>query len=166
VQEINWTCIGTCQIEKWITGINWLAVLTLLIGGFAAYIARQQWKTAAYKVKLDLYAQRIRVFDEFRKLLGLIYTTGIDDPQLFEFLSKTSEAVFLFGPEIGEYRDEVYRRSQSFIGANHMMRAIGQASPEVRTRIYQTQRTESKWAENEVPKLEARFKKYLDLSKL
>jgi hypothetical protein len=137
-----------------------------LIGGFAAYIARQQWKTAAYKVKLDLYAQRLRVFDEFRKLLGLIYTTGIDDPQLFEFLSKTSDAVFLFGPEIGKYRNEVYRRSQSFIGAHHLMRASWEAPSEVRSRISQTQMTESKWAENEVPTLEARFKKYLDLSKL
>src|SRR5579859_179786 len=109
-----------CEFEQWISGINWSLVgsciqgsLTLVIGGIAVYIASRQWKTAAYRVKLDLYAQRIRVFDEFRKLLGLIYTTGIDDPQLFEFLSKTSEAVFLFGPEIAEYRDEVYRRSQS-----------------------------------------------------
>lgn len=87
----------------------------------AVYIARQQWRTNAEKSKLDLFDRRFRVFEEVRTILGLMHTSGVKDLQLFEFLTKTVEAEFLFGSEIKDYREEIYRRVQNLISATAQM---------------------------------------------
>jgi hypothetical protein len=88
-------------------------LLTPVIAGVAVYIALQQWRTNTHRTKLDLFDRRFRVFEETRKILGLIYTSGVNDQQLLDFWTKTAEAEFLFGPEIREYREEIGRRAKT-----------------------------------------------------
>lgn len=158
------------EIEAYLPVIFWYlqGALTLVIACITVYIAGQQWKTNAQKIKLDLFDRRFRVFDATRTIIGLMYTSGVQDPQLLDFLIKTAEASFLFGPEIEDYRNEVYRRVQNLIGANRQMNVSWQAQPEVRGPIAQAERQELEWASNEARtrSIEAMFKKYLDLSRL
>jgi hypothetical protein len=85
-------------------------LLTPSIALIAVYIAYQQLRANAKKLKLDLFDRRFKVFDETRKVLAQMYTTGVSDEDLLKFLTGTIEAKFLFGPEIQEYREEIYRR--------------------------------------------------------
>lgn len=75
-------------------------LLTSLVAVIATYIAWQQYKANRYKLKRDLYQQRFRVFEASREILAMMYTTGVDEKQLFELSSKTREAEFLFEPEM------------------------------------------------------------------
>ncbi len=86
------------------------ALLTPLIAIVATYIAWQQWKTNRQKLALDLYERRLHIYQEVRKTLGLVMRDGSISLQiLLEFYSSVSEAHFLFGPEIAEYIDEIYK---------------------------------------------------------
>jgi hypothetical protein len=142
--------------------------LTIVIAFITVYIARQQWKTNAQKIKLDLFDRRFLVFEATRGIIGQMYTSGVKDKELVEFLTKTVEAGFLFGSEIEDYRNEVYRRVQSLIGANQRMNASWPAPPEVRRPIAEAEREEVEWASNQArtQAIEAKFKKYLDFSRL
>jgi hypothetical protein len=93
-------------------------LLTPVIAAIATYIGWQQWQANRQKLKLDLYQQRLKVFEAVRDMLGMMYTTVSDDKQLFEFLSKTRGAEFLFGADINDYVEKVWRRASS-LSATH-----------------------------------------------
>jgi hypothetical protein len=141
-------------------------LLTPVIAVVAVYIARQQWKTNAHKLKLDLYDRRFKVFEAAREILGLMYTSGVRDAQLLNFLTKTADTEFLFGREVKEYLEEIYRHVQTLISANSQMSANWETPVEVRSRIAEAETTEVRWATGEVNRIADRFKKYLNLSKL
>src|ERR1700683_119795 len=103
-----------CQIEKWISGVNWplvisvsQALLALVIGGFLAYIARQQWKTPAYRVKLDLFDKRFGIFEQIKEMITILAITSPNRDQVLDFWVKTRGAEFLFGGEIKKFRQEI-----------------------------------------------------------
>lgn len=83
-------------------------LLTPLIAIVATYIAWQQWKTNRQKLILDRYDRRLRVYEEVRKILSIIFRddkASYDD--LLKFRTAVSEADFLFGSEIPKYIDEI-----------------------------------------------------------
>ena len=51
-------------------------IVTAAIGGFAWYIAWQQWRTAEKKQTQDLFEKRFRVFEATRHFLGEIELHG------------------------------------------------------------------------------------------
>ena len=57
-------------------------LLTILLAGFAAYIAFQQFRLGREKFKLDLFEKRFAVFDATRKFLSTILTEGNVDMQI------------------------------------------------------------------------------------
>ena len=141
-------------------------LLAPVIAILATYIAYQQWQTNAKKSKLDLFDRRFRVFEETRKILGMIYTSGVSDEQLLRFTTETAEADFLFGPEIREYMDEIYRRVTNHSSAKKQMSVSWQAPVEVRAKLAETIAKEVTWALNETRMVAEKFKGDLDISKL
>jgi hypothetical protein len=140
-------------------------LLTPVIAVVAAYIGWQQWRTNATKSKLDLFDRRFQIFEQVRKIVGLMYTVGVNDPQLLEFVTKTMDAEFLFGPEIKKYLDEIFKRVQSLMSARDLLRTMTLPREE-RIRLAETEKSEVQWATAETTKMADRFKKYLNLSKL
>ncbi|MZH03257.1 MAG: hypothetical protein F3745_07665 [Nitrospinae bacterium] len=62
------------------------------------------------KLNLERYDRRLRVYEEVRKILSIIVrdaNAGTED--LLKFRTAVSEADFLFGPEIPEYIDQIYK---------------------------------------------------------
>ena len=141
-------------------------LLTPFIAVVAVYIGWQQWKTNALKSKLDLFDRRFKVFEEARKILGRMYTVGVKDEELSQFVTETAEAEFLFGPEIRKYLDEIYRRVQNLKSAREQMRVSWEAPVEVRSKLAEAERNEVEWATAQTPALREQFKQYLDVSKL
>lgn len=155
-----------CQIEQLITGINWVAVLTLLVGGFAAYIARQQWKTAAYKVKLDLFDRRFHVFLRVKKMLS--QTETADTADYLKFRTGISEVFFLFKPEMEAWIHEIYLHGINLSSARlvrklHPLQRSDDWDPMKNAQIMYDEET---WLGSQLEIAQQKFKPYLDFSKL
>jgi hypothetical protein len=151
---------------SYITLANTQAVLTLVIGFAAVYIARQQWRTNAYKVKLDLFDRRFRVFERVRDILALMFTEVSNDNRLRDLLLDTRDAEFLFGVDINNYIEDVYRRASTLSHAHKQLRASPNAPVEQRERLSQIEQDGVTWATEQRRNIAAKFKDALDLSKL
>jgi hypothetical protein len=142
-------------------------LLAPVIGGIAGYIAWRQWKTSSQKLKLDLFDRRFRVFQAVRDILGMMYTTVSDDKKLYEFLSQTRDVEFLFGAEIRDYVETVWRHATRLSDAKKQLTAILDTAPiETRQKLAQVETEEVQWAFAETRVIADKFKKHLDLSKL
>ncbi len=87
------------------------AVLTLAIGVIVAYIAWQQWQLNRTKHRLDLYDRRLKIYQEVKVLINTVVRCGdVSSQELISFISNSSEADFLFGDEIKEYIDALYKK--------------------------------------------------------
>ncbi|WP_395023243.1 hypothetical protein [Dongia sp.] len=85
-------------------------LMTPLIATIGAYIAYQQWQTNHQKLQFDRYARRLQVYEHVRSILGVVgRDAAVDFQEILAFRRAVSEADFLFGPEIIEYIDEIYR---------------------------------------------------------
>src|SRR6202035_621133 len=95
-----WTALsGMPVIFSYFQGLATIAIAYL-----AVRIASQQSKTNDLRSKLDLFDRRFRIYDEVNNLLGAMYATSVGDERLSDFLMKTEETVFVFGPDIQGYR--------------------------------------------------------------
>jgi hypothetical protein len=117
---------------------------------------------------LDRYYQRLRVFEAVRDIVGMMYTTVSDDKKLFELLSKTRDAKFLFGDEIEDYLESVWRHASRLSDAHKALNQVLQtgAPAENRKPLAEVEREEVEWAWRESRLVADKFKKYLDRSKL
>ncbi len=107
------------------------ALLTPVIAIVATYIAWQQWKTNQQKLILDRYDHRLKVYEEVRQILSVILRdakASYDD--LLKFRRAVSEADFLFGSEISDYIDEIYRRGVKLQYWSGEYRDYTQAKPD------------------------------------
>jgi len=82
-------------------------VATVIAASAAAYFARQQWKTAQEKVRLDLFDRRFTIYRELRA--GVSRARGGDQGAVLGFHSATSQAQFLFGPEVTSFLEGTAR---------------------------------------------------------
>ncbi len=144
-------------------------LLTPAIACVVAYIAWQQSRTAAGKVKLDLFDRRFRVLEEVRKILGIMTRNGdVTGDEIALFRSETMPAEFLMGPEVKEYLDEVYKHAVNLHSAKEQLRGLfdTHASSEMREKPANAQEEEMNWVMNQFIVVKEKFRKYLDISKL
>jgi hypothetical protein len=79
------------------------------------YIAWQQWKSNVRKAVLDRYERRLRIYQHVVEILRFIvrdFKPEIHD--LLKFSADTAEADFLFGEDIPNYLNEIYRSRVDF----------------------------------------------------
>jgi len=98
------------RFPYWLEVLNALSPLftflgTVVIGGFAAYFARGQWRTNEDKLRLDLYDRRLAVYEAaMRFLIDLTATGKVDAASMHQYLVATRQATFLFDDDaIPEY---------------------------------------------------------------
>jgi hypothetical protein len=92
--------------------MNYSNYITLLIACLVAWVGVQQYILAHEKFKLDLFEKRFAVYKATEKFLVTIMKNpaiGWDDPVMF--LRETHDAVFLFGQEIVDYLDSLYKKA-------------------------------------------------------
>ena len=88
-----------------------IGIATVVVAVIASRIQRQQAETNRRQYRLALFEKRMKVFEATQTLIAtIIRDATIDLNQLFQFLRETRDASFLFGPEIVEYMDDLYRR--------------------------------------------------------
>jgi hypothetical protein len=84
-----------------------LELLTVLVAGFAVYIAYQQYRLQREGFKLDLFEKRFAVFAASRNLLSIVLRDArINSDDLFEYRVAVSEATFLFDEDLSKYLEK------------------------------------------------------------
>ncbi len=143
------------------------ALLTPIIAIVATYIAWQQWKTNKQKLILDRYDRRLHIYEEVRKILSIILRDAkVSFDDLLKFRTSVSEADFLFGKEIPEYIDEIYKRGIQLQVWNDEYRDYSQEKPEGydHKKIVDGMHAELTWLTAQFEPAKLKFKKYLDVS--
>jgi hypothetical protein len=144
------------------------ALLTPLIAIVATYIAWQQWTTNKRRLNLDRYDRRLRIYEEIIKILSVIMRdAGASMDDLLKFRTSVSEADFLFGPEILEYIDQIYKRGLVLWRCNQEYKDYTQEKPEGydHTKIVEEMHKELTWLVEQFEPAKRKFQKYLDISK-
>jgi len=144
------------------------ALLTPVIAIVAVYIARQQWKTNQQRLNLERYDRRLRVYEEVKKILSIIARDAkANTEDLLRFRTSVSEADFLFGPEILQYIDEIYKRGLNLWSWNQKYRDYTQVKPEGydHEKVVHEMYKELAWLTDQFEPAQQKFKKYLDVSK-
>jgi hypothetical protein len=145
------------------------AFLTPVVAVVAVYIAWQQYKTNRLKIRSDLFERRLKVFLKVRSVLSSVIPEGRANKEEFlKFRTAVAEAYFIFGQEIEDYLDEVYRHGIALATADEMSRT----PREQRSDDYDVKQVaadkdaELGWLMAQLPVVKAKLKKYLDVSKL
>ena len=88
-------------------------------------------------------------------------------PDLMKFSGDTAEAVFLFGPEIPEYIDEIYKHGLDLHTARAEYRDFRQPVPEGydHQKVVEAMTAQEKWFVGQFAAATEKFKKYLDISR-
>lgn len=90
------------------------AGITLVIGGFAAYIAWRQHITAREKLKLDLFEKRYQVFQNLEPYFSDIIRQGVVKDAGVDILIKAiHHSKFLFGKDVQKALDDLYNKTIS-----------------------------------------------------
>lgn len=143
-------------------------LLTPVIAIIATYIAWQQWQTNHQKLNLDRYDRRLHVYEEVRKILSIIARDAkASTEDLLKFRTSVSEADFLFGPEIPEYIDQLYKRGLKLWLWNEKYRDYTQEKPEGydHEKVVDEMHKELTWLTEQFEPAKEKFQKYLDTSK-
>ncbi|MBI5021999.1 MAG: hypothetical protein HZB59_11240 [Ignavibacteriales bacterium] len=86
--------------------------LTPIIALIALWIAYRQFKIQEYRVRLDLYDRRLKIYEAIMKFLSGISQKGDSTwDEVLEFLRDTKEAKFLFKGEMKAHLDSIYNRA-------------------------------------------------------
>lgn len=155
--EIDWSVVAEFSKQ----------MMTPLIAIVATYIAYQQWNTNKQKLILDRYDRRLKVYEEVVQILSIILQTArprFED--LIKFRRAVSEADFLFGSEIMQYIDEIYKRGIQLEYWNKQCRDYTQDIPEGydHKKVCDSMHAEITWFSKQFEPAKLKFKKYLDVS--
>jgi uncharacterized ubiquitin-like protein YukD len=150
---------GTMSVIQLLQGL-----LTPVIGGIAVYIAWQQWKGNQLKLRLDGYDRRLRVYQEVKELLGIVLRDAdLSHKDLAKFASAFAEADFLFGADIPQYLDELYRHGLKLRTAHDKYNSTRE-TPNFDPAIVDEIDQHLKWFTDQYVEAIKKFRKYLNIS--
>ena len=87
-------------------------IVTLFLSLTVVIVAALQWRVADNKLRLDLFDRRYKVYDATRNFVAIIIKEAtFTDSQLVDLNIGTSDAKFLFGPDIEAYLAEIRKRA-------------------------------------------------------
>lgn len=142
------------------------AALVPLLGILTAYIAWQQWRTNDRKVRHDLYERRLSTYIAVMEFLACIMRSAqATDLEMQTFLQKTRESYFLFGRDICEYLDTLYKRSLKLQYCHTMLHGHISNLPvgDERTRLAGEQSELLMWFTNQFEIARDRFDRQMSL---
>jgi|SRR3990172_6917781 len=86
--------------------------LTIVIAITTTYIVIQQFLVSRYRVRMDLYDRRLKVYNAIMKFMRHVRQHGqADNDQIFELIEQTAESKFLFEGEIKDHIESLYQEA-------------------------------------------------------
>jgi hypothetical protein len=157
------------ELPGWLQYIQALGptIVAIVVGAIAAYIAYRQWLTAHYRLRFDVYEKRFAAYDATRSLISTITFHGQTTPEdLGNFYNGIKGAEFLFD---GGTRDFMMKIGDLAFKAR-MARFALERSPnhpnQDRLIDQEEDFLELLRDQGQDQRLEKKFARYLDLSKL
>jgi hypothetical protein len=140
-------------------------IATVVISLAITYIAWQQWQIARAKLRLDLFDRRYKVYDATRRFLGTIVGDAtFTDAQLWAFALGTSDAEFLFEPDVVAYLAQI--RNRAIDMRTHQQVFAPLPVGEERSRHVQAQHDELIWLTHQLTEMTKVFSPYLSFSRV
>src|SRR6266849_9511156 len=129
------------------------ASLPVVISGIVTYIAWQQFTVNRRQHRLALFEKRMVVFNSTMKMIASVLQSANPSlSQCFQFIQDTRDHEFLFGPEVGDFINEVYKKAVEL----HTHIAVGGAgAPAQQTQLMT-------WFGEQMKEARKVFLKYLD----
>lgn len=144
------------------------ALLTPLIAVIATYIAYQQLRANRQKVTLDRYDRRLAVYDEVLRFLRSVLRKGYPTyDELLNFRVSVAQADFLFGDDIIQMIDEMYRRGDQLATWEKQCKLFTSGQPPQgydHFFVTEAMRVERKWFTDQFDEARRKFRPYLDVS--
>ncbi|MCI0351103.1 MAG: hypothetical protein L0Z53_16885, partial [Acidobacteriales bacterium] len=138
------------------------ALLTPAIAIVAVYIAYQQAATNRRQHRLALFDRRMNVLNSTMKLIASIMQDAHAElDQLFQFIRDTRDHEFLFGPEVGEHINQIYRKGVELRAKNEVLKA-GMRAGEERQAAIERETELLDWFAEQMAVTRKTFLKYLD----
>ena len=136
-----------------------------VIGFLGAYIAFRQWRTAAYRYKMDLFDKRFDVYDAIIDFIQSIKSGGkVSDESLATFKERTLPARFLFDKGIADYIAEI--REHAIDVQTWSQEVEGMKAGDEKIEIQRKSSEVKKWLYSQLDEeLNKRFQKYLALGR-
>jgi len=144
-------------------------LLASSIPGMNTFVA---WRGQKSKLKVDLYAPRLRIYREVLDLLGALSATGtVSDEGFVKFQRETEETRFLFGDDVCAYVKEVGKKAGELRRAHQVMAAIGKDRGRTipHERLMEASKTEINgvaWIEVQLQQVGRKFEPYLDFKQV
>jgi hypothetical protein len=91
-----------------------IAIVALIVTAYFAWrqwqTAHEQWKIAQQRVVLDLFERRMGIYEDLRTAIAKVNASGnTTEDVVFEFLKAKERVRFLFGKEIQDYVENLYK---------------------------------------------------------
>jgi len=149
-----------CSISAWGSGMTTL--LTPLVAIVAVYIAWQQWRTAANKLKLDLFDRRFRVYRGLMDLLAAVEGEfNVPQDALAKYYIETDQKRFLFKSDLCDYMTEVRERVVKLRQLNRLIDPDAQTPEDKRNRAIEEASTIETWLGVQIEQASKKFEPYL-----
>lgn len=149
--------MSAAEIREWLQ-----ALLAPVIALVAVYIAWRQHATARDRLRLDLYDRRFAVYRALMDLLSAALTSGnLKDAELYRFSSDTAERSFLFGPEISEYCEEIWKEGVRLQALNSRLHEEDLPAGEERNQVARSRTELFQWFKNQLEAAPKKFEPYL-----
>ncbi|KJS29359.1 MAG: hypothetical protein VR64_21320 [Desulfatitalea sp. BRH_c12] len=136
-----------------------------VIGFLGVYIAWKQWRTAAYRYKMDLFEKRFGVYEAILDFIMSIRGGGkISDQSLALFKERTLATRFLFDDEVADYVAEI--RSRAIDIQTYSQETKGMDAGDEKIALQRKSSESRKWLYYQIDEkqLNQRFQKYLSLN--
>jgi hypothetical protein len=143
------------------------ALLTPVLAITTGYIAWRQWRTNDLKLRHDLYERRLAIYLSVIEFLARIMSNcKATDAEMINFLQKTRESYFLFGPKVAAYLDSIYKRSVDLQYHNTMLHDPASSLPigDERKRLAHEQCEALKWCSAQLEITRKKFAEYMRLA--
>jgi hypothetical protein len=140
--------------------LDFWKLVTVALAAFVAYVEYRQYRLGHEKLKLALFEKRFSVFAGARKLLSQILTgANVTLEQLFEYRASIAEASFLFGEELTDYLEKIYKKALDLRYLHEKMEPL--PAGEERTKVAGEIRGTLEWLIEQLPRLKQEFSTYM-----
>lgn len=149
-----------------LAGKNWISVFTALLTPMIAIVGTAigflQWKISRNRLQHELFERRIKIYEIITTHIanGICYGTFTNKEET-QFLRDTKHARFIFGKDISDFVDEIYKKSAAlklFISREQQLRGVEfEKAAKEREKVFE-------WFQTELNNIQNRFEKYLQLS--
>ncbi len=139
-------------------------LLTPVLAIVATVILVLQYVLAKRRWRLDLYDKRYPVFLATMQYLSFIgQHASVDDEELFKFLRNSKDKEFLFGNNVQEYLEQLYKKG---VRLNYLNRRLDhEAVDEKRTKLADELEETLNWFSKQFEVSKALFGEYLKIDK-